>query len=142
MLEAINQRLFDLYTHVGGDLRLFALIDGVQMEHLTGSFPARGEHSRALFDATLEGALGDAGPWLLQVDKASVVDLSKLDKLSASADGTIALLRYYRTSVLTDLAQTLQPLQRTEFFAPALQWFIYRQTGLALVHGFDTPSAT
>ena len=169
MLDAINQRLFELYTQVGGDLRLYALIDGVQTEQLTGSFPERGKHSRALFDATLGGAVGDAGPWLLEIDESSTVDVNKLDRLSASgegmiwliskltfdelsaeltarldvtlADGTIALLRYYRAKILADLAQTLQPLQRTEFFAPALQWFIFRESGLELIHGASPTAA-
>ena len=170
MLDAINQRLFDLYTHVGGDLRFFALIDGVRTEQLTKSFPERGENTRALFDATLGGASGDAGPWLLQVDKTSAADLNKLDKLSASdegmigliskltfdelaaeltarldvalPDGTIALLHYYHPSVLADLALTLHPLPRSEFFAPAIEWLIFRKTGLALVHGTNPTTVT
>jgi hypothetical protein len=170
MLDAINQRLFDLYTHVGGDLRLFALIDGVQTEQLTKSFPDRGEHTRALFDVTLGGASGDAGPWLMQVDTTSAKDLNKLDQLSASeegmiwliskltfdelaaeltarldvalADGTIALLHYYHPSVLSDLAVTLQPIPRSEFFAPAIEWLICRKTGLTLVHGANPTTVT
>lgn len=170
MLDAINQRLFDLYTHEGGDLRLFALIDGVQTEQLTKSFPERAEHTRALFDATLGGASGDAGPWLLQVDKTSANDMNKLDKLSTSdegmiwliskltfdelaaeltarldvalADGTIALLHYYYPHVLADLALTLHPLPRAEFFAPATQWLICRRTGLEVVHGASSTTVT
>lgn len=169
MLDAINQRLFDLYARSGSDLRLYALIEGTQAHTLVGHYPNHDAGAIALFDRALHSALADAGPWLLKIDQTAAANLSLLDALSAASpgviwlvstrpldqlqadltarlevklpDGTITLLRYYDPAVLRDLAQTLQATPRVEFFAPAQEWLVYQDGTLSVVFSMDTPAA-
>ncbi|KKB64622.1 hypothetical protein WM40_04125 [Robbsia andropogonis] len=167
MLDAINQRLFALYSRDPRTFRLYALVAGASVQEVTGSVPVHDAGSVALFDQTVDTAIADAGPWLLKIDQASAPNIALLQKLGETAiglvwlisarefadlkedltsrldvalpDGSISLLRYYDPTCLLDLAQSLQPNQRAEFFAPAHEWLVYRDGSLTVVHAVETP---
>lgn len=167
MLDAINQRLFDLYSREPKAFCLYALVAGASVHEVTGHVPAHDAGSVALFDRTVDTAIADAGPWLLKIDQASAPNVALLQQLGETPigiiwlistrpfddlledltsrldvvlpDGTISLLRYYDPTCLLDLAKSLLPNQRAEFFAPAHEWLVYRDGTLTVVHAVETP---
>lgn len=143
------QERFGQLQAVVPELRLYALVDGVQYE---ARFDKRLQTSTglyALFSGTPDAALCHAGPWLidvatcghilnelrtLEVEKPSVtwlvgpqdlVGLAQLLQLRLDArlpDGRSVLLRFWDPRVLLVLVRTLDDEQRNEFFNHIHEW--------------------
>ena len=143
------QDRFDQLQAVVPELRLYALVDGVQYQT---RFDKRLQGSTglyALFSGTPDAPLCHAGPWLidvvtcghilnelitLEVEVPSVswlvgpqdlVGLAQLLQLRLDArlpDGRSVLLRFWDPRVLIVLVRTLDDEQRNEFFNHIHEW--------------------
>lgn len=148
------QDRFDQLQAVVPELRLYALVDGVQYQ---ARFDKRLQTSTglyALFAGTPDAALSHAGPWLidvamrndifnelitLEVDKPSVswlvgpqdlAGLAQLLQLRLGArlpDGRSVLLRFWDPRVLLVLVRTLDDEQRNEFFNHIHEWLFLHE---------------
>lgn len=153
MVEKVVERFKNLHAK-NEALRFYALVDGYQYEMHTGN---RLQHApninRPILFGTEDEPLAHAGPWLIDVMKASskIVELEELEqalpsiswlitpldleglsqlmqlKLDAELpDGRIALLRFYDPRVLGNLYHTMDNEQRADFFYLIDEWhFIY-----------------
>lgn len=132
------------------ELRLYALLDGLQHEQHIGQ---RLQHlagiNRALFDDTDDAPLAHAGPWLYDVSQhpqhidafaalekarpavswlVTAMDLEGLAqylrlKLDAELpDGRQVLVRFYDPRVLGHLFTVMDTEQRTQFFHLIDEW--------------------
>lgn len=165
MLERINSHLYEWHSRTGEAATLYAVVDGVQAKAVGGGEIERDAGSVALFDDTVDSTLAAAGPWLVKIDRSSADNLRKVTALSESpagvvwliselpietlateltarldvnlSDGSIALLRFYDTKVLSDLGKTLTEGQHSEFFAPAREWVIQCGEQFEVVHSTD-----
>lgn len=134
------------------ELRLYALVDGLQyqtqldkrLQATIGFFP--------LFAGTPDAALAHAGPWLVDASAVAETFIDELAALERNApsltwlitaqdliglgqllqlkldmrlpDGRSALLRFYDPRILFSLAQTLDGEQREEFFGYIHEWHL------------------
>lgn len=148
------QGRFERLQAVMPELRLYALVDGVQYQ---ARFDKRLQASTGLyglFAGTSDAALSHAGPWLvdvamcgdlfneliaLEVEKPSVswlvgpqdlVGLAQLLQLRMDArlpDGRSVLLRFWDPRVLRMLVRTLDDDQRNEFFSHIHEWLFLHE---------------
>jgi hypothetical protein len=132
------------------ELRLYALLDGLQYEEHTGQQLQRAAGTNhALFDDTDDAPLAHAGPWLCEVPQhpqhidafaalererpavswlITAMDLEGLTqclrlKLNAELpDGRRALVRFYDPRVLGHLFTVMDAPQRAQFFHLIDEW--------------------
>lgn len=133
-------------------LILYCLVDGAQYLQRIGKQFTPSNGAVALFQGTPDAALAFAGPWLIEVGavEATRVDelvefertshgiswlityqnlegLSQLLRLFLDVelpDGRRALVRFWDTRVLANLAQVLDPIQRRELFGHVFEWHL------------------
>ncbi|MES2740153.1 MAG: DUF4123 domain-containing protein [Pseudomonadota bacterium] len=147
------QRRHALLQESRRDLRLYALVDGVQYTQQVGAnLTPLGGQRRALFDGTPDAPLAHAGPWLIDVQQAAAESVDELVALEQTApavtwliaplalerlaqlltarletrlpDGRTALIRFWDARVLANLAQVLDEPQREAFFADIHEWHL------------------
>jgi hypothetical protein len=91
------------------DLRLYALVDGVQYVECQGQPLRAGEGLFPLFTGTPDAAHAHAGPWLVdceQIEQVAPALMAELTQLEQKAPAIIWLIT---PSKLEDLAALLQP---------------------------------
>lgn len=144
-------------------VRLYALIDALLYTRVPNATPMeRSAATVALFDGTPDTSLADAGPWLIDVEQASITMRRTLSELAASADGVswlisaypfralaqelrerldvrmpdgrTALLRFYDARLIGDIAGLLSFSQRVEFFVSTFDWLVEINGALTRVH--------
>jgi len=136
------------------ELRLYALVDGLQYRQHTGhDVPTDAQLNRALFDGTEDAALAHAGPWLFDVshrpdligtfaaletalpsvswlicalDLQGLAQLLQLKLHARLANGKSALLRFYDPRVLGNLFTVMTAQQKAEFFFLIDEWHFLR----------------
>jgi hypothetical protein len=140
---------YEVHRRTRSHLKLFALLDGLGYEQVTGERMKAGSGRCALFEGTPDEPLASAGPWLLDASQDDAArskmlatheevpyvswllvemplhGLAQLLQLRLDArlpDGSTALLRFYDPRVLKSLALTLTAPQREEFFGHILEW--------------------
>lgn len=147
----VFQRLEHLRQEHSG-LKLYCLVDGAQYLLRTGKRFAPGVGSVALFLGTPDADLAFAGPWLIDAEIAAATQFEDLVALERSTlgvswliayqdmeglsqllrvhlevelpDGGRALVRFWDTRVLANLAQVLDSDQRREFFGHIFEWHL------------------
>ena len=147
----VKQRLEHLHAAMP-ELRLYALVDGVQYQARFHEPLASAPGFFPLFVGTPDAALSHAGPWLVDIAESgeNVADdlialerelpsvswliasqdltgLAQLLQLRLDArlpDGRCALLRFWDPRVLAALGRTLDGEQRTEFFNYIHEWHL------------------
>lgn len=147
------QRRHALLLQTYPDLRLYALVDGLQYTKHFGVqlAPLAGQRC-ALFDGTPDAPLAHAGPWLVDAQRSDPLQMEELIALEQAApsvtwlmsslglgelarllsqrldtrlpDGRTALVRFYDPRVLVSLAEVLDGHQREEFFAHIHEWHL------------------
>ncbi len=144
-------------------VHLYALIDGLLFAHAArGSPPQRSQAAIALFDGTPDASLADAGPWLLDWERASANVRRALTAMAGSSigvswlisaypiesladelrrrldvrlpDGRMALLRFYDARIMADMASLMELTQRMQFFVPTFDWLVEVNGKLKGVH--------
>lgn len=144
-------------------VRLYALFDALIYAGTEGAAALeRSSTAIALFDGTPDESLADAGPWLIDVERASVSVRRTLRALAVGAggmswlisayglpslahqlrerldvrmpDGRTALLRFYDARLVGAIAGLLSFSQRAEFFVPTFDWIVEMQGRLTRVH--------
>lgn len=130
-------------------LQLFALLDGLVYEQLSGQRLEQGAGCAALFDGTEDAGLSYAGPWLFDavqspgfcneqlsqgdiaphvswiISSVSFDGLVQMLRLKLNVklpDGSIGLLRFYDPRVMYGLATAMTGPQRQEFFEHIDEW--------------------
>ena len=132
------------------ELRLYALVDGVQYQTHLGKRPRPCGGQFALFAGTPDALLAHAGPWLIDATDADEAVRAELATLESTApaliwliaaqeltglgqllqlrldirlpDGRGALLRFWDPRVLITLVDTLDGQQREDFFGYVHEW--------------------
>ncbi|MBF3412664.1 DUF4123 domain-containing protein [Burkholderia pseudomallei] len=144
-------------------VQLYALIDALLYARAPNAAPLeRSAATVALFDGTPDAALADAGPWLIDIDQASITMRRTLSELAAGTDGVswlisaypfrslaqelrerldvrmpdgrTALLRFYDAHLIGDIAELLSFSQRAEFFVSTYDWLVEINGALTRVH--------
>jgi len=144
-------------------VHLYALVDGLLFEDAAGgSPPQRSQAAIALFDGTPDASLADAGPWLLEYERASGTTRRALSAMASSStgvswlisaypieslademrgrldvrlpDGRTALLRFYDARIMADIASLMELTQRMQFFVPIFNWLVEVNGNLKGVH--------
>ncbi|WP_414451831.1 DUF4123 domain-containing protein [Burkholderia sp. 22PA0099] len=141
-------------------LRLYALVDALLYGR--GETVERPAATIGLFDATQDASLADAGPWLIDFEKAPGSVRQSLITMSAGADGVswlisaysfpdlayelagrldarmpdgrTALLRFYDARLMVEIASLLSLSQRIQFFVPTFDWLVQINGELTRVH--------
>ncbi|WP_175916328.1 DUF4123 domain-containing protein [Burkholderia sp. BCC1638] len=142
---------------------LYALVDGLLFEDAAGgSPPQRSQAAVALFDGTPDASLADAGPWLLDYERATgnvrrslsvmaggsagvswLISAYPIESLADELrgrldarlpDGRTALLRFYDARVMADVASLMEFTQRMQFFVPTFDWLVEVNGKLKGVH--------
>ncbi|MCO1349936.1 MULTISPECIES: DUF4123 domain-containing protein [Burkholderia] len=142
---------------------LYALVDGLLFEDAAGgSPPQRSQAAVPLFDGTPDASLADAGPWLLDYERATgnvrrslsvmaggsagvswLISAYPIESLADELrgrldarlpDGRTALLRFYDARVMADVASLMEFTQRMQFFVPTFNWLIEVNGKLKGVH--------
>lgn len=137
------------------ELRLYALVDGVQYQTQRCKRLRAGSNLVSLFSGRPDEALAHAGPWLIdavRADHALIAELAALEHEVPSLtwliapqdltglaqllqlrldlqlpDGRSALLRFWDPRVLFTLAQTLDGRQREQLFGHVHEWHLLRE---------------
>ncbi|KVV27670.1 hypothetical protein WK80_14210 [Burkholderia multivorans] len=142
---------------------LYALVDGLLFADTAGgSPPQRSQAAVALFDGTPDASLADAGPWLLDWERASggvrhalsamaggstgvswLISAYPIESLADELrrrldvrlpDGRTALLRFYDARIMADVASLMELTQRMQFFVPTFNWLVEVNGKLKGVH--------
>ncbi|KWF29032.1 hypothetical protein WL84_09970 [Burkholderia cenocepacia] len=141
-------------------VRLYALVDALLYGR--GETVERPAATIGLFDGTPDASLADAGPWLIDFEKAPSNVRQSLFTMGASADGVswlisaypsqdlahelagrlnarvpdgrTALLRFYDARLMGEMASLFSFTQRIEFFVPTFDWFVEIHGELTRVH--------
>ncbi|EJN01737.1 DUF4123 domain-containing protein [Herbaspirillum sp. YR522] len=150
MIDQLNARLAQLGAP---SLHLHALVDGLQyQEHVTGETLGAQPGALALLHGTADGALADAGPWLIDPKTASAGLVKQIEQLEFAAhavtwiitpldieslgaalrqrldvhlpDGRTAMLRFWDPRVLATIAQDMDDDQRRQFFGDIVEWHL------------------
>jgi hypothetical protein len=155
----VHHRFQTLSQHYR-DLRVYALVDGLQYQRHTGArLEPQDDAALALFADTEDAPLAHAGPWLMDPLRAGayaepLVELEShdgvlwliagLDLTTQAAqlrrllnvqapDGATVLLRFWDPRVIGSLYLGLDRATRHAYFGDALEWhFIYRGKRLAI----------
>ncbi|MCA8331662.1 DUF4123 domain-containing protein [Burkholderia cepacia] len=97
-------------------VHLYALVDGLLFADAgAGSPPQRSQAVVALFAGTPDASLADAGPWLVDWERAS-----------GGVRRTI--------TAMADVATLMELTQRTQFFVPTFNWLVEVNGKLKGVH--------
>lgn len=151
MMFDVQKRLAHLHTAMP-EVRLYALVDGVQYQARFHKPLVAADGFFPLFAGTPDAALSHAGPWLVDIAAGGeivaddlvalehelpslswliasldLVGLAQLLQLRLDArlpDGRSAMLRFWDPRVLAVLAQTLDEAQRGEFFNHIHEWHL------------------
>ncbi|WP_193099637.1 DUF4123 domain-containing protein [Burkholderia sp. Z1] len=144
-------------------VHLYALVDGLlYADAANGSSPQRSQAAAALFDNTSDASLADAGPWLVDYERASGRIRQALATMASSPtgvswlisaypiesladdlrsrldvrlpDGRTALLRFYDARIMPDMASLMEFTQRMQFFVPTFNWLVEANGKLRGVH--------
>ncbi|RQR45607.1 MULTISPECIES: DUF4123 domain-containing protein [unclassified Burkholderia] len=144
-------------------VHLYALVDGLLFEDAAGgSPPERSQGAVALFDGTSDASLADAGPWLLDYERAGGNVRRSLSVMASGPagvtwlisgypiesladelrgrldvhlpDGHTALLRFYDARIMADVASLMELTQRMQFFVPTFNWLVEVNGKLKGVH--------
>lgn len=143
---------FDELREAMPELRLYALVDGVQYQQQRGAWLTPMPGSCALFEQTQDAALAHAGPWLMdmaQLGPALTENLARLENTAPAVtwliapqdlnglaqmlcllldarlpDGRSAMLRFWDPRVLAGLAQVMDASQREEHFSHIHEWHL------------------
>lgn len=150
MISELHARLIKLGLP---NMRLHALVDGLQyQEFVEGEALENCQGTHALFRGTVDEALADAGPWLIDVETANLKLLTRIEQLEYIAhavtwiispldtealaarlrlrldvqlpDGRTAMLRFWDPRVLATIAQTMDDNQRRQFFNEIVEWHL------------------
>jgi hypothetical protein len=133
-------------------LALYCLLDGAQYLARRGKRFAPRSGAVALFMDTPDEALAFAGPWLIETDVAGpelvqeliaferagygvswliayqdlrgLAQILRLHLEAALPDGRQALVRFWDTRVLANLAEVLDAEQRRDFFGHIVEWHL------------------
>lgn len=153
MLDVKNR--FDHLRKSRSELNLYALVDGIQYQHVQGERLHRGVGLHPLFADTPDAALSHAGPWLIDTTVTGSDFLNQLAELKQAAscliwiitpqdltglvqllqlrldvrlpDGRLALLRFWDPRVMVGLTQALNPIQTEEFFGHIHEWHMMHE---------------
>jgi hypothetical protein len=144
-------------------VRLYALIDGLLYASTNGTSPLeRSSVAIAIFDGTPDESLADAGPWLIDYERAPSHIQHSLNILAAGPngvswlvsaypfealatelcerldvrlpDGRVALLRYYDARIMHDIASLFESTQRMQFFLATYDWLVEVNGQITGVH--------
>lgn len=144
-------------------VHLYALVDGLlYTDAADGSSIQRSQSAAALFDGTPDASLADAGPWLIDYERATgtirrtlsalasgpmgvswLISSYPIDSLADELrtklnarlpDGRTALLRFYDARILADIASLMEFTQRLEFFVSTFDWLVEVNGKLKGVH--------
>ena len=144
-------------------VHLYALVDGLLFaDSAGGSPPQQSQAAVALLDGTPDASLADAGPWLLEWERASGNVRHALSAMAAEStgvswlisaypiesladelrkrldvrlpDGRTALLRFYDARIMADMASLMEHTQRMQFFVPTFNWLVEVNGKLKGVH--------
>lgn len=146
----VQERLARLHESMP-ELRLYALVDGLQFEQKQGERLSDAYGRRGLFAGTPDAPLIHAGPWLMDAELVSEL-LPVLGELEQQApavtwliapqdldglamllqlrldmrlpDGRTALLRFWDPRVLAGITEIMTEDQRAEFFAHIHEWHL------------------
>ncbi|AXE92848.1 DUF4123 domain-containing protein [Paraburkholderia terricola] len=144
-------------------VHLYTLVDGLlYADAANGSSPQRLRSAVAVFDNTPDASLADAGPWLIDYERASGNIRRVLSAMASSSagvswlisgypiepladelrsrldvrlpDGRTALLRFYDARIMADVASLMEFTQRMQFFVPTFDWLVEVNGKLKGVH--------
>ncbi|WP_175751967.1 DUF4123 domain-containing protein [Burkholderia ambifaria] len=144
-------------------VHLYALVDGLLFANAAGgSPPQRSQAAAALFDGTPDASLADAGPWLLDYERAGgnvrrslaamaggptgvswLISAYPIESLADELrrrldvrlpDGRTALFRFYDARIMADVASLMEFTQRMQFFVPTFNWLVEVNGKLKGVH--------
>lgn len=115
-----------------------------------------------MFDGTPDASLADAGPWLLDYERAGgnvrrslaamaggptgvswLISAYPIESLADELrrrldvrlpDGRTALLRFYDARIMADMALLMELTQRMQFFVPTFNWLVEVNGKLKGVH--------
>ncbi|KVZ06444.1 DUF4123 domain-containing protein [Burkholderia ubonensis] len=144
-------------------VHLYALVDGLlYADAADASSLQRSQSAVALFDGTPDASLADAGPWLIDYERAAAAIRQTLSIMASGStgvswlisaypiesladelrnrldvrlpDGRTALLRFYDARIMADMALLMEFTQRMQFFVPTFNWLVEVNGKLKGVH--------
>ena len=161
--NSIEAFFFKRQQQLTMQVHLYALVDGLlYADAADSSSLQRSQSAAALFDSTPDASLADAGPWLVDYERASGNTRRTLSAMAGSStgvswlisaypiesladelrhrldirlpDGRTALLRFYDARIMADVASLMEFTQRMQFFVPTFNWLIEVNGKLKGVH--------
>ncbi|WP_175771234.1 DUF4123 domain-containing protein [Burkholderia ambifaria] len=161
--NSIEAFFFKRQQQLTMQVHLYALVDGLlYADAANGSPPQRSQSAAALFDNTTDASLADAGPWLVDYERASGNTRRTLSAMASSStgvswlisaypiesladelrnrldvrlpDGRTALLRFYDARIMADVASLMEFTQRMQFFVSTFDWLVEVNGKLKGVH--------
>ncbi|KVP78232.1 hypothetical protein WJ94_15230 [Burkholderia ubonensis] len=144
-------------------VRLYALVDGLLYADAADASPLqRSQSAVALFDGTPDASLAEAGPWLIDYERAAGAIRQPLSIMASGStgvswlisaypiesladelrnrldvrlpDGRTALLRFYDARIMADMASLMEFTQRMQFFVATFDWLVEVNGKLKGVH--------
>ncbi|KWC46625.1 DUF4123 domain-containing protein [Burkholderia ubonensis] len=144
-------------------VHLYALVDGLLYADAADASPLqRSQSAVALFDGTPDASLADAGPWLIDYERAAGAIRQTLSIMASDStgvswlisaypiesladelrnrldvrlpDGRTALLRFYDARIMADMASLMEFTQRMQFFVATFDWLVEVNGKLKGVH--------
>ncbi|KVC56425.1 DUF4123 domain-containing protein [Burkholderia stagnalis] len=144
-------------------VHLYALVDGLLYADAAAASPLqRSQSAVALFDGTPDASLADAGPWLIDYERASGTIRRTLSTMARGStgvswlisaypiesladelrnrldlrlpDGRTALFRFYDARIMADMALLMEFTQRMQFFVATFDWLVEVNGKLKGVH--------
>ncbi|KWI07877.1 DUF4123 domain-containing protein [Burkholderia ubonensis] len=144
-------------------VHLYALVDGLLYADAADASPLqRSQSAVALFDGTPDASLADAGPWLIDYERAAGAIRQPLSTMASGStgvswlisaypiesladelrnrldvrlpDGRTALLRFYDARIMADMASLMEFTQRMQFFVATFDWLVEVNGKLKGVH--------
>lgn len=161
--NSIEAFFFKRQQQLTMQVHLYALVDGLlYADAANGSSPQRSQSAVAVFDSTQDASLADAGPWLIDYERAPDNTRQTLSAMASSStgvswlisgyplesladelrsrldarlpDGRTALLRFYDARIMADIASLMEFTQRMQFFVPTFDWLVEVNGKLQGVH--------
>ncbi|OJB37514.1 hypothetical protein BGV57_23285 [Burkholderia ubonensis] len=144
-------------------VHLYALVDGLLYADAADASPLqRSQSAVALFDGTPDASLADAGPWLIDYERAAGAIRQTLSIMASGStgvswlisaypiesladelrnrldvrlpDGRTALLRFYDARIMAGMASLMEFTQRMQFFVATFDWLVEVNGKLKGVH--------
>ncbi|KVT58002.1 DUF4123 domain-containing protein [Burkholderia ubonensis] len=144
-------------------VHLYALVDGLLYADAADASPLqRSQSAVALFDGTPDASLADAGPWLIDYERAAGTIRQTLSIMASGStgvswlisaypiesladelrnrldvrlpDGRTALLRFYDARIMAGMASLMEFTQRLQFFVATFDWLVEVNGKLKGVH--------